>query len=715
MRRLSVYLMVLVLFIAAGCRKDKTEPEIVINFIPETTENIGSDGGEIEIDNFVLTIPEDAFSTDNEIQLLSAEDGYSFGENIVSKMYKIEGLPFDYKKPLKIKIKYTGTLSGESYLAVGETVLASSVNEVITAYHLTEVTDSSGWLIGQIPVPEENTTPLSKSEKTISGDETDYTGFILGCITSYASLYSANENFFITYPMFMVSYADAEALAGYLEEAYQKYQTQYDFDYSNRTNWPVAVNIKPFPKNAGAFGYYINSYLGNNAGWIEFNYAKMSDRNEMRITAGHEFFHLVQSLYDNRNRASKACCPSDHHWFSEATAAYMECKFTDDANYQTKIVEGLQLAPFDGLHAGGQTAPIEHGYGSLALINYLTGKYGEGFIKSVYESVYAGTNVIDAISKYTEEPVNWLEDFFRQYILTNLDIYGVNGVWWGQSSEERYTIGNINDIGYQFRFNYPDLSARLYRIDFKDASLDDDDKIVLSLDGGVSEITVFSLLKDNIQFLTNSYNSVTIEKIKQNFQDKKTSLLILVVNNKAVKPYTGKEFIDLNLSVVRNQVSPEWNACGVQVNVMGHYYEFTSETSREYDSDGAIYNWKAYPGSFTENTFTGNYYETFTAYDNTLTISGEVTLVLNPQHNLIETLTWTEEHESTDGFTRTESFTVKDIPEAWSEVFQIEGEDVCDHIESLSVNQVSDDGLNYSLQSWVCNGDSKIFISFYDQ
>ncbi|MFO7934685.1 MAG: hypothetical protein R6U78_11450, partial [Bacteroidales bacterium] len=77
----------------------------------------------------------------------------------------------------------------------------------------------------------------------------------------------------------------------------------------------------------------------------------------------------------------------------------------------------------------------------------------------------------------------------------------------------------------------------------------------------------------------------------------------------------------------------------------------------------------------------------------------------------IDSVRWTEQTTSPD-FTKTYSFTGTAIPLSYGALFQVEGENTCDHIVSFSVEQTAPEGLNYSLQSYECEWDSQIYISF---
>lgn len=158
--------------------------------------------------------------------------------------------------------------------------------------------------------------------------------------------------------------------------------------------------------------------------------------------------------------------------------------------------------------------------------------------------------------------------------------------------------------------------------------------------------------------------------------------------------------------------TPDFNRFGMDVGVLGHYNAVAPDGPYSYDSDGTISTWQSYPGSFSGNTFTGSYSR---SYGTTLTITGSITATLNESGDTITSINWSEKHVSTQGVgsTKDYSFSGTNIPLAWSEVYQIEGVETCDHVSSFSNTLNSGpDGLNYSLSSYECNADSKIYASF---
>ncbi|MFO7935526.1 MAG: hypothetical protein R6U78_15795, partial [Bacteroidales bacterium] len=314
MKLLKGIFPVLIFILVAGCSKnDQDTPgqEPSIEFEIVGSETIGTAGGQLKTENFILTVPSGAFHSSYEIVLYSAYDRVTFGENLVSRMFRIEGLPENYEQPLEVRIQYDGTLSNESYLAVGEEVIPPSIGQRTTAFHLRQATDSAGWLAGELPVPES----IKKSAQTgTTADGTNFTWYWIGCVSSYTKVYSPGSHFVIRYSPTVVDDSDAADLGLYLEEAYLTYRDILGFSYSGRFLWPVEVVLIPFPWHTDAFGFYSNSHLGNNFAWLEFNSDKISKKSAMKLTAGHEFFHLVQSLYDSRNPVSKARIEPEFFW-----------------------------------------------------------------------------------------------------------------------------------------------------------------------------------------------------------------------------------------------------------------------------------------------------------------------------------------------------------------------------------------------------------------
>ena len=116
------FLFLISLFLLISCKDDKpTEP---VDETPEVLNEstIGTEGGKLEIEDFSLTVPEGAFDANGHLKLIALTDENPFGSSGVTRFFQIEGFPTQYSKPLELKIKFEGTLTEETSIAVGEEV-----------------------------------------------------------------------------------------------------------------------------------------------------------------------------------------------------------------------------------------------------------------------------------------------------------------------------------------------------------------------------------------------------------------------------------------------------------------------------------------------------------------------------------------------------------------------------------------------------------------
>ncbi len=92
-----------------------------------------------------------------------------------------------------------------------------------------------------------------------------------------------------------------------------------------------------------------------------------------RVTAAHEFFHVIQYGYDVR----------EDPWLMESTATWMEDQFDDSSN------DNRQYLPWSQLHKPG--TPLDtfsdsgfEQYGNWAFFEYLSEHYGRGIVRTIW-------------------------------------------------------------------------------------------------------------------------------------------------------------------------------------------------------------------------------------------------------------------------------------------------------------------------------------------
>ena len=614
-----ITLLTLIVLFLITCEKDpvSSAPQ-EDNYVLDKTVTIGTDGGKIELSNFVLTVPAGVFDSNYEIKAYTSSTDKPFEEKTISNMTKIEGFPENFNGTIKIEVKYDGTLSEESYISFGEQVTPSSISESINAYHLLNAADSSGWLIGELTDINQNSK--FKHNKYVDPQGYSVADIFLGAVSGYYWMLSNEGHFYIKYPKVIVSESDIAALAGYFEEAYAKFQTDLGFDYSARTNTTIQITVMPFTgwsRSSEAFGYYFNSYLGNNHGSIELNSSHVHNSELIRLTAGHEFFHLVQSLYDYRLPGEKAREMPEHLWLNEAMSVWSEQMFTDEQNYISDLLRLNDQEPFKSMHTPlslGQGASQNHGYGMVPMLGYIIQKYGISSLVKIYEKIGNGKHPIDAITLSTESPSIWLEPFLRDYTMGNIYSLPVgNAVNLATRDDLEFLIASSDDTLKVFSENYKDLSAKMYLIRLTDANMDTTASISFNIDNNTADcqITVFKYGSGRIEYIGNTgYGnmspSINIPNVKKELMDNGWHLLAMVTNSNADYPYTGERTIDLTVRLKK----PKYNRVKIDFKVVQNTSQIYEEKTGRYEEGdfsregGRLHTWI---GEFIGNEFSAVY------------------------------------------------------------------------------------------------------------
>ena len=553
----------------------------VEDYTLEKSQVISSAGGKLTTDDFSLTVPSGAFNSEAKLELYVSPTYDPFGNDGVSKTFRIEGLPDEYSKPLQVQIKYQGNLSGKSFIALGEDVFIRSLNTTETAYNLFPATASNGYLVCELPVPEQEKRTYSLTNKTVQDAEPGYSRTTLQAVTGRGTYTSDKKHFEIIYPAFVAN--EVSDLADFLEEAYSEFQGM-GFSYAARTEWPISVTVKDLGPEL--YGCSACSAWGDNYGYMEFNADKMDDLPDMRITAGHEFFHLVQALYDPRNRFSKAKFASPHYWLDEATAVWSEEKFSNESNYCSPIRKGHEMAPFSGMQAGANENAQHYGYGMSAMIKYLVNRYGEDVLVDIYEEIHNGAHPIKAISSSTDPFAVWWNTFLNDYVLGKVYTDVSSALWVGNVSGN-FKISSASDTSKTFSATYPDLSAKLYTVTLGYPSTNSNAAIKFKVTGEAAHVTVFKYKPGSIEYLGSATDEVPIYGVKK-LTDDKWNLLVLVSDYRDVSPYTGTTNIGLEIGVspVVTSIDPTSGKVGDTITINGYAFGKTKSAKSRVTING---------------------------------------------------------------------------------------------------------------------------------
>lgn len=639
-------------------------------------KSIGSNGGSIVVDSIEVSVPPNALNNSTNLTISINDNNELAGESLISKSYLLEGLPDNYSQPITIKIKSNADNPNESFIAVGIEEFVKSKNSVENSFTMLDTYKSGNDLVCQLLVPDISLNKLNKIEgESIS--------LFLQAVSgkSYTSSFG---HFEISYSS-LVSQQAINNLADYLEEAYSKFSA-IGFDYSGRTKWPVKVTVRNLGQED--FGHSVSSVWGDNYGYLEFNSLKINDSESMRLTAGHEFFHLVQGLYDKRNRFSKAKFAPPHLWIDEAAAVWAEEKFTSQNNYISSIRDGHTSAPYKGMGASPLADAQSYGYGMSALIKY----FQESKIVSIYNKIKAGSHPVEAILLSNSEPASyWWPDFINQY--TEGKIYDDIRPLTLASDEQTqlFEINSSSDSLKIFETSCKDLSAALFNIKLKQIYFEPGTKLKINLtpDANLS-LTLYKYKGESIEKLT-SGNEITVGEL-QTLKDQGWYLLAVVTNDRWLSPYTGSKSINLKVSIQKDETIDlsKYKYCQFGI--------FYSSVLIE-DSNGSTFTTTRnfiFPYDKTEGSFSGN---TFTAVWDIQTgypkRKGEMRVTVDPSTLTASSVYYTEIIDDNASFTTfvieasniAMQYYANNPPSTLSG--QISGNDVCGSLSNFTYDIVS--------------------------
>lgn len=719
MQRTIIFLLSILLIISACKEKEPTSPEDETPQEKIYEASIGTEGGELKTDNCIISIPSGAFTSTNDLKLAINEDDKPYEGSAVSELFKIYGLPDIILKPIRIAIKYQESLLNDSFIAIGEEVAVKSLGDIATTYCLLEAVDSAGYLVAKIDIPESYNTMGSLLK---SNDGIENWIKIVGVSNLYL-VQSTEKHFMIIGEASKTSKLQLELVGSNCEKAYNIFLNK-GFNYNERKSWPIPIFLKEIVDETGGYiyGYYTKSKFFDSHGYIIINSGLFSDPDELLITIGHEFLHLVQDLYDPRLWGTKMYDFGNHLWLDEATAVYSEEFFVNNpGEYVSAAFKEREFSPFFGFHKEGKGA-AEHGYGMAPVIKYLTNKFLFSNLAHLYNDVWLGKHPIESIIYNANETTDWVAPFFRDYIEGK--VYNVQSKYWiNLKLDEKYTF-NINSKDSTLKIYdlwYPDLSAWIFKVLLNYPDISQSSSINFNLTSIVdeeSEISVYKYNSNNeLVFLNNSITQVTITGIKE-LTSQGWNLLGVLTNSSAYKPYTEKTNITLE---IKKTEKPIVTGCLIQTgNIVANVimdYSNGSTTSEEGWYSDDFFSHTDEPTTIT--IFENN--ELSTSFDYTssdgLYYSGVSNVKFNEEFTKIISFSVNSEIQYEPdkyyGYIKQSSLSGHDIPidpnnmnNIW---FKIKGNETCDKIDQMSYQWITT-GYTETKEIKNCNEDSYIEI-----
>lgn len=513
-----------------GCKKDKNEPETTFELISEQT--IGTDGGSfVAADHLILDIPSGAFTGSETLQLYFSDEENPYSDDGgASDVIYLKGFPDDITKPVRVAIKHDGSAAEDVYIAMGFTAIATATFDTVFGHKFLPAVDSSGFLVSFILPPERKDKEMKGSDHSHRGRY----GVPFFCVRN--QFYFETDHFLIYYNSQYHNLNTIGSLAGGLEDAYALLKS-WGFSYDARDSWPVYVEVKPLKKNGTDENLDGVSLRGipytNNSGYLEIGNHLITNHDALRITGGHEFFHLVQDLYNYDEK---------YNWLQEASSTWFEAYLTlNPSGYVPPNYTNNRIQTFLGVKngaAGSETETI-YGYGSTAILKYLmtyNNQTGQPkAIRYIWDAVAYNKPPVEAIVSYPIIDHDWWHDFIKEHYMGNLyndslflgfnNNYFIDGGHGG-----KWDINVESDIEKEFNMLGWSLSGDVFRIDPNYSQLTQGSTLTATLNGPLSHLLAFrynNTPPKSVSLIGESSSSIVVYNLKD-FVDTE-DLIYLVV------------------------------------------------------------------------------------------------------------------------------------------------------------------------------------------
>jgi hypothetical protein len=579
---------------------------------------IGPAGGTVSGGGLTVTVPSGTFSQATALTITKSSTAATPHDRFrTTDVFRLDGLPDGRAKAVTLTLDVTRSpgLSGASFVAAANEVFVPTGAGLGSPPMLLPATRAASRVSATIPpASAPAATALSgAAAPSLAADVQQQ--FTIWGIAGYAELLSAQGHFRVNYPVTDLLLGSAEEIAGGLETAYTKIAA-LGFDWSRRTSWPVYVSIEPFPADiATRLAECVPSRWGLNSYWLHVNADRLNVQADiplMRDAAAHELFHLVQYLYDSRNRITMARNPGAWYWADEATAVWFENHFNGSSappqvvreNHAFMMKRGLEFPPpgDDPALAG----PVQdHGYGAAELMRDLSRRKGDAavgeLVRRKSNSYVLPADAYDLQTGASAEST-WrlfVDEYAQQHLYggfpTAADV-------WVSTAGNRYAFASASTTGTTFNWTAPDLSARFYGIQFTDKTWPAGTDVSLLLtDPEKDAISLVYKLKSGQLTRLGYHLDGDVFKVEnaETFANDGTSLVVLVANGRASRPYTGTTPISLSVSAgERNELEfyvPGKECPGApQVSMQfksaldGYGLRWTSPTTVEVDWSGSV-------------------------------------------------------------------------------------------------------------------------------
>jgi uncharacterized protein (TIGR03437 family) len=525
------------------------------------SSTIDSGGGTVQAGGFTVSARTFVVPSPTTVTVLQRNGalGSLLDEDLASDVFALSGLPATTGNRMTVRLAMKRPVSGGVFVHVsnlaapvaGATLLAPTIegNELVVTIPAVSAAASSQLLPAALkPVADAQPAGIVPMFAAIAG---------------FQNMMSDSGKFVLYYRPKAIQYAQVQQIAAALDDANSKLQQRVGLNWPARS-WPMRVFLYPFfGKAAQRWGEEGDMDAGIQEQGLSLNTARIvtdADLETMKLTAGHELFHVMQNLYSVQPRGANAWL-----WLLEAASTWFERMLSTDPNYVAQTTQdNIANNPFlfnEGLEYPPGDAGLvqDHGYGAAAFLQTFSDRHGEKSVGDVIRRMSDYTGLV--FRSFAYSPVQALQlvgsdvgadwrEFCRR--LTTSTVYPLKAPisWPGAGGfkvffNRSFTPSISGPVTADW--NAPDLSAWPFAVEL-DASWPAATKLTLSISGpSEAELIVYKRRFPELT-LVGTGGVVQFDKAEEAAKNG-YKLVAMIVNGHAYAPYNTTSPIRLTITL----------------------------------------------------------------------------------------------------------------------------------------------------------------------
>jgi hypothetical protein len=522
-------------------------------------------------EGFVLSVPAGAFASSETLLVTVLGASEEFGTDAVSSLYRVDGLPLVYSLPLRIELQCTRAPDPGLFLQVGEVAGSPFGPDLERFYDALPALFSNGLLSADLPPPSAE-SPLSPpvTIRTAAEEPANEKWFVGVDYTD--SLLSEGQHFRFLCRRYMNT--PAATLARHFERAYDSCRAA-GFDREGLYQafpWPMEIDIRNFPGGQQQTLAALREVsLTSDAQQILASFSF----NECPL-AGYPPYTLgdyVASCFLKALSGATVLKVEERHptlteeqahqyrWLLESIIEWAPTLVLPEDSWDWFVPGSFPARwriPLGGLALSAGEDFGDHGRGWTPLLLHLAQDYGgPPTVAAAFNALLNTPDGVAALLSSVPVPESvWLPEFYRKYIGGELYNVGADAFLETIGEGETFVFDGPEDSLGQFDYSYPDLSAKLFRVNLRADTLSEDVSITFTpgpgqLDTGYVRVIVFTYKDGQLTYRAMS-EQVTIAGVRE-LNNSGYDLVVAVVNSSSKQPYEGTLLIELLVRVLYGQ------------------------------------------------------------------------------------------------------------------------------------------------------------------